>query len=121
MLLLVPSVPLTSPTNMHLSKQGAGETLRGNLNYALDKRSNASPETLAAHQEVINSGRQELQTGTFSERTRNQEGAPPKLKGILRKPRGDVGEYNQGGGPDSGHESTGYASNGNGKLRVVNG
>ena len=113
--------------------QGAGETLRGTLTNAVDKRFNATPEALAANEEMINAGKSEYQTGVFSDRTKAQEGGMPKqLKGILRKPRGDVGDYSGANG-HAGHAGNGgmvghYGENGsgngngigNGRLRVIN-
>lgn len=50
---------------------------------------------VARYQSVTEAGRDEVNTHHFSDLTREREraaNAMPKLKGILRKPRGDVGE-----------------------------
>ncbi|MCJ1458615.1 hypothetical protein MMC28_008989 [Mycoblastus sanguinarius] len=73
---------------------GVGETLRGTLNSSVDKRFGGSPEQVAAHQQVVNNGREEIEGGRLSDRSRQTGG--PGTKGILRK------------------------SGGNGQLKVVN-
>lgn len=75
------------------SIQGAGETLRGSLNRAVDKRFNAPPESIAAHQQVANSGRSEIESGKLSEGSRQGGGigTPQAVKGILRKRDGNGG------------------------------
>lgn len=140
-----PSLTSRIPQRLIPTSQGAGETLRGSLNSAVDKRfGNAPPETLATHQNQINAGKQEFQTGVFNEQTKYQEGGAPKLKGILRKTGGDVGGYNAGEssgtsgawmngagmsgmgiskGNGMGNEAASGGNEdglGNGKLRVIN-
>jgi hypothetical protein len=45
--------------------QGAGETLRGALNSNLDRRTGGSAQSIAAHNAVMERGRQEIETGQF--------------------------------------------------------
>lgn len=79
------------PTNKKY--QGAGETLRGTLSGAVDKRFNAPPEQLAAHSQVANSGRSEIESGRLSDQSRQSGGigTPQAVKGILRKRAGSGG------------------------------
>lgn len=69
--------------------QGAGETLRGTFNSSIDRHvGHASPERLAAHNQVLAAGRSEIETGKFY----GSGGDDEKVKGkgklgnILRKP-----------------------------------
>ena len=74
-----------------LFEQGAGETLRGTFNSTIDRRFQAPPETLQNHNNIINSGRAEIESGRFSDVTRENERAG-KIGGVLRKvmqPSGD--------------------------------
>ena len=74
--------------------QGAGETLRGTLNQALDKHGGGDPAAVEKNNRVVEGGRQEVESGRLSDNSRAQGGINPK--GILRK------------------------SGGQGQLRVVN-
>ena len=66
--------------------QGVGETLRGTFNSGLDKHTGAPPERMAAHNQITNSGRQEIEQGRLSDNSRAQGGINPKS--ILRKSGG---------------------------------
>lgn len=61
--------------------QGASETLRGTLNSAVDRHTNAPPEILAEHDRTIQNGREQMEASRVLEHRQNQ--APPK--GILKK------------------------------------
>lgn len=74
--------------------QGAGETLRGTFNQAIDKHAGANPVAMEKNSRVMEGGRQEVESGRLSDNSRAQGGINPK--GILRK------------------------SGGQGQLRVVN-
>jgi len=63
-----------------------GETLRGTMNSSIDRHLHASAETIAADNRVAESGRAEMQTGHFSDLTKERE-RTGKVRGILRKPR----------------------------------
>ncbi|KAL8914875.1 MAG: hypothetical protein Q9172_006994 [Xanthocarpia lactea] len=67
--------------NAAIGIHGAGETLRGTLNSAVDRRTGAPPEKLAEHDRVLAAGRQEMETGRMPENRPTQ--MPPK--GILKK------------------------------------
>ena len=74
--------------------QGAGETLRGTFNQAIDKRVGQNPEAMAKNNQVLDGGRQEIESAQLGGNNKTQGGMTPK--GILRK------------------------SGGQGQLRVVN-
>ncbi|KAL8851908.1 MAG: hypothetical protein Q9221_003235 [Calogaya cf. arnoldii] len=67
--------------NAAIGIHGAGETLRGTLNSAVDRRTGAPAERLMEHDRVRAAGRQEMETGRMPE-SRPQQ-MPPK--GILKK------------------------------------
>ncbi|KAG8528228.1 uncharacterized protein KY384_007145 [Bacidia gigantensis] len=68
---------------------GAGETLRGTFNSAVDKRFH-DPEAVARNQAIADSGRQEIESGKLSQASRAQGGiGSAPVKGILRKREGD--------------------------------
>ena len=100
--------------------QGAGEALRGTVNSAVDRRFKASPEQVAAHNQVAQAGREEIETGRMPETSRHRErfnhmgsgqpgqpsggvagtssGQPSGAKGILksiRDPRGNLRVVNE--------------------------
>ena len=96
--------------------QGAGETLRGTVNSAVDRRFKAPPEQVAAHNQVAQAGREEIETGRMPETSRQRErfnqfggqpssgvagassGQPSGAKGILksiRDPRGNLRVVNE--------------------------
>ncbi|KAL8992311.1 MAG: hypothetical protein Q9188_007618 [Gyalolechia gomerana] len=58
---------------------GASETLRGTLNSAVDRHTNAPPDILAEHERTIQGGRQEM------ERMHEGRANPAPPKGILKK------------------------------------
>ncbi|KAL8786105.1 MAG: hypothetical protein Q9213_002968 [Squamulea squamosa] len=60
---------------------GAGETLRGTLNSAIDRHTGAPAEKMVDHERVLAAGRQEMDTRRMPENRPNQ--MPPK--GILKK------------------------------------
>ncbi|KAL9034180.1 MAG: hypothetical protein Q9180_005550 [Flavoplaca navasiana] len=62
---------------------GAGETLRGTLNSAVDRRTGAPAERLAEHDRVLAAGRQEMDTGRMPMPENRPQQMPPK--GILKK------------------------------------
>lgn len=81
-----PSIIFTSVAGMQaLTRcvQGAGETLRGTFNQAIDKRVGQNPEAMAKNNQVLDGGRQEIESGRLSDNSRAQGGMNPK--GILRK------------------------------------
>ncbi|KAL8833280.1 MAG: hypothetical protein Q9170_004363 [Blastenia crenularia] len=61
---------------------GASETLRGTLNSAVDRHTNAPPEILAEHDRTIANGRQDMER-MHAARAGQGTAAPPK--GILKK------------------------------------
>ena len=66
--------------------KGAGETLRGTFNSAVDRRFNAPPEQIAAHNQVAQGGRAEIDSGHFNHNGRQAGGVGSgPIKGILRK------------------------------------
>ena len=68
------------------AKQGAGETVRGTFNSAVDRRFNQPPDQVAAHNQTANSGRMEMDSGQLSNDSRQAGGVGTTgLKGILRK------------------------------------
>ncbi len=73
------------------AKQGAGETLRGTVNSAVDRQFHAPAGTVAAHEEVANAGRREIESGRLNHGGTREplEGPGPgpgvPTKGILRK------------------------------------
>lgn len=75
-----------------MTLQGAGETLRGTLSGAVDKRF-GTPEEAARQQQIANSGRAEIESGQLSNDSRQAGGVgtPQGLKGILRKRDGNGG------------------------------
>lgn len=84
-----PSIVLISVEDLHaLTRcvQGAGETLRGTFNQAIDKRVGQNPEAIAKNNQVLDGGRQEIESGRLSDSSRAQGGINPK--GILRKSGG---------------------------------
>ncbi|KAL8800359.1 MAG: hypothetical protein Q9223_007322 [Gallowayella weberi] len=68
-------------TNFSYPNRGGGETLRGTLNSAIDRRTGAPAERLADHDRVLAAGKHEMDTGRMPENRPNQ--IPPK--GILKK------------------------------------
>ena len=71
--------------------KGAGETLRGTFNSTIDRRFQAPPATLQNHNNIISSGREEIESGRFSDVTKEQERAG-KVGGVLRKVMNPSGE-----------------------------
>ncbi|KAL8645496.1 MAG: hypothetical protein Q9226_007276, partial [Calogaya cf. arnoldii] len=67
--------------NAAIGIHGAGETLRGTLNAAVDRRTGAPAERLMEHDRVLAAGRQEMEIGRMPENGPQQ--MPPK--GILKK------------------------------------
>ncbi|KAI4270694.1 MAG: hypothetical protein L6R38_007043 [Xanthoria sp. 2 TBL-2021] len=67
--------------NAAIGIHGAGETLRGTLNSAIDRRTGAPAERLMEHDRVLAAGRHEMETGKMPENRPQQ--MPPK--GILKK------------------------------------
>ena len=66
-----------------------GETLRGTVNAGVDKRFNPAPDTMAAHNQTLEAGRSEIQSGQLSDTSRQAGGIGNPTKGILRKSKGD--------------------------------
>ena len=92
-----PSIFLVFVAELHVLTccvQGAGETLRGTFNQAIDKRVGQNPEAMAKNNQVLDGGRQEIESARLGDHSKTQGGTNPK--GILRK------------------------SGGQGQLRVVN-
>lgn len=61
---------------------GASETLRGTINSAVDRHTNAPADVLAEHDRTIAGGRHEMER-MHEARANNPNPAPPK--GILKK------------------------------------
>ena len=79
--------------------QGAGETLRGTLNSAVDRRFKASPEQIAAHNQVAQAGREEIESGRMSETSRQRERFNNLGSGGQGQPGGGVENTGQPSGP----------------------
>lgn len=87
--------PFSVQVRLRHTIQGAGETLRGTVNSAVDRRFNEQPATVAAHQQIAEQGRREIETGRLnhSASTATQNSYHPNVdrgmgmprKGILRK------------------------------------
>ncbi|KAL8991683.1 MAG: hypothetical protein Q9169_007747 [Polycauliona sp. 2 TL-2023] len=69
--------------NAAVGIHGAGETLRGTLNSAVDRRTGAPAERLAEHDRVLAAGRHEMETGRMPMPENRPQQMPPK--GILKK------------------------------------
>ncbi|KAL8662537.1 MAG: hypothetical protein Q9168_008243 [Polycauliona sp. 1 TL-2023] len=69
--------------NAAVGIHGAGETLRGTLNSAVDRRTGAPADRLAEHDRVLAAGRHEMETGRMPLPEQRQQQMPPK--GILKK------------------------------------
>ena len=58
--------------------QGAGETLRGTFNIAMESKLGHNPNAVAEQQRVIDAGRQEIDTGKLNKRNLLRKAVPQR-------------------------------------------